>query len=784
MSEEGVDRRLTTILSADVVGYSRLMGEDEVGTLAALKAHRKELVEPKLAQYHGRIVKLMGDGALMEFGSVVDAVAFAVEMQTAMRERNDGVPEDRQIVYRCGINIGDIIVEGDDIYGDGVNVAARLEGLSEPGGVCIARNVFDQVKGKLDLTFEHLGEKEVKNIAEPVSVYRIDLDDKAAALVTPITVTPPTTGRGRWPQIAAGLALSLVVVAGLVWWQPWAPDVEPASLERMALPLPDKPSIAVLPFDNMSGDVEQDYFSDGLTEDLITDLSKVPGLFVIARNSTFTYKDKPVEVRQVAEDLGVRYVLEGSVRRAGDDVRINAQLIDALSGYHVWADRYDEPLADIFALQDKVVRQIVSALAINIKSAEAAESAPVETEVAEAYDAFLEGWELYRRHTPEDTIAAIRFFERAIELDPEYGRAYAGLAASYWLIADEGWEGSVEILWQEAFDLAKDYLVPALTRPTSTAYLVSAGILRFEGSIEEALDEIDKAIALEPNNADSYVNKAQVLIYTGRSEEAEQSARLAMRMNPHYEPDYLHALGRALFFQGRYEEAAKTLERIIRRQPERSEAYMRIAAAYGHLGRLEDAKAAVSRYDELNAKTGYTPLTVQEAGLWHEDTSSFLDKSIPEPLFEGLRKAGVPEGAAPEREGFDFKALVASSYDDRGRSYVVAGVQKVEAAAVKEMLENGIVVVDVRDAGSHGRGHIPGAFNLDLNIALTEDNLMALVDKNDPVIFHCWGASCSYSAMACAKARLWGYTEVYYFAGGVPAWKAAGYPIGKTDSGS
>jgi len=489
-------------------------------------------------------------------------------------------------------------------------------------------------------------------------------------------------------------------------------------------------------------------------------------------------------VRQVAEDLGVRYVLEGSVRRAGDNVRINAQLIDALSGFHVWADRFDEPLADIFALQDKVVRQIVSALAINIKSAEAAEFAPVETDVAEAYDAFLEGWELYRRHTPEDTIAAIRHFERAIELDPEYGRAYAGLAASYWLIADEGWEGSVEILWQEAFDLAKDYLVPALTRPTSTAYLVSAGILRFEGSIEEALDEIDKAIALEPNNADSYVNKAQVLIYTGRSEEAEQSARLAMRMNPHYEPDYLHALGRALFFQGRYEEAAKTLERIIRRQPERSEAYMRIAAAYGHLGRLEDAKAAVSRYDELNAKTGYTPLTVQEAGLWHEDTSSFLDKSIPEPLFEGLRKAGVPEGAAPEREGFDFKALVASSYDDRGRSYEVAGVQKIQAAAVNEMLQHGTVVVDVRDAGSHGRGHIPGAFNLDLNIALTEESLMALVDKNDPVVFHCWGVSCSYSAMACAKAHLWGYTSVYYFAGGFPAWKAAGFPIEKTDSGS
>ena len=772
-----MERRLTTILAADVVGYSRLMGEDEAGTLAALKACRKELIDPKAAQYHGRTVKLMGDGTLMEFASVVDALAFAVEIQLAMGTRNAEVPAGRQIVFRIGINIGDIIVEEDDIYGDGVNVASRLEGLAEPGGICVRRNVRNQVRDKLDLDFEDLGEIEVKNIARPVRVFRVILDDKAAALATPVLDMPAGPARGRWPAIAAGLALSVVAVAGLVWWQPWAPKVEPASVERMALPLPDRPSIAVLPFDNMSGNVEQDYFVDGMTEDLITDLSKVSGLFVISRNSTFTYKGKPVEVRQVAEDLGVRYVLEGSVRRVGDEVRINAQLIDALSGYHVWADRYDGSLADIFALQDKVVRQIVSALAINIKSAEATESAPVETEVAEAYDAFLEGRELYRRHTPEDTVAAIRFFERAIELDPEYGRAYSGLAASYWLIADRGWGASTGILWQVAFDSARDYLVPALARPTSTAYLVSAGILRFEGSIEAALGEIDKAIALEPNNADSYVSKAQVLIYTGRSEEAEQSARLAMRMNPHYEPDYLQALGRALFFQGRYEEAAKTLERIIKRQPERGRAYMRIAAAYGHLGRLEDAKAAVTKYNEIVAKTGYTPLTVQEVGLWYEVTSNFQDKRIPEPLFEGLRKAGVPEGAAPEREGFDFKALVGSSYGERGRSFEVVGVKKIQAAAAKEMLQRGAVVVDVRDAGSYGRGHIPGAFNLDLNIALTEESLMALVDKNDSVVFHCWGVSCSYSAMACAKARLWGYTKVHYFAGGIPAWKAAGYPV-------
>ena len=774
-----MERRLVAILAADMVGYSRLMEVDEEGTITRQKIHRSELIDPTIAEHDGRIVKTTGDGLLVEFPSVVDAVRCAVAIQRAMVEREADVPEEQRIRYRVGVNLGDIVIDGDDILGDGVNLAARLEGLADPGGICIPRKVFHEVRNKLDVGYEFIGEQTVKNIETPVPVYRVLLESDAAGKV----IGERRLRRPLWQLGAVAAAMGAAVAVGAVWWQPWVRTVEPASLERMAFPLPDKPSIAVLPFTNMSDDASQEYFADGMTEDLITDLSKIAGLFVISRNSTFVYKGKPVKVRQVAEELGVRYVLEGSVRRAGDQVRINAQLIDALSGYHVWADRYDGSLADIFALQDKVVGQIVSALSINIKSAEATESTPVETEVAEAYDAFLEGWERYRRHTPKDTLAAIRFFERAIELDPEYGRAYAGLAASYWLIADVGWEAKVGILWQDSFDLARDYLVPALARPTATAYLVSAGILRFEGSIEEALGEIDKAIALEPNNADSYVSRSRVLIYTGRFGEAEQSARLAMRMNPHYEPHYLQALSRAQFFQGRYEEAAKTEERIIQRKPKRSEPYMRIAAAYGHLGRLEDAKAAVSRYDEIVAKTGYTPLTVQEAGLWYEDTSNFTDKSIPEPLFEGLRKASVPEGAAPEREGFDFKALVRSSYGERGRFFEVAGVKRIEAAAVKEMLQRGAVVVDVRDAGSYGRGHIPGAFNLDLNIALTEESLVALVDKNDSVVFHCWGVSCSYSAMACAKARLWDYTTVYYFAGGFPAWKAAGYLVETTESG-
>ena len=330
MDEEDLERRLTTILSADVVGYSRMMGEDEAGTLAALKALRKDLFEPKTVQYHGRTVKLMGDGVLMEFASVVDAVQYAVEVQYAVQQRNLNLPDDRKLLFRFGINIGDIIVDGDDIYGDGVNVAARLEALADPGGVCISRTVYNHIRGKLDLEFEDLGEQVFKNIAEPVSVYKILMDETAAALVTPIE----KAGLSREADVRryAGIAglLALLAGAALFWFKPWAPEFERASVDRMALALPEKPSLAVLPFNNFSNDADQDYFVDGMTEDLITDLSKLSGIFVISRNASWTYKDKAVKPQQVAEELGVHYLLEGSVQRQGETVRINAQLIDAI----------------------------------------------------------------------------------------------------------------------------------------------------------------------------------------------------------------------------------------------------------------------------------------------------------------------------------------------------------------------------------------------------------------------------------------------------------------------
>ena len=386
----------------------------------------------------------MGDGALMEFSSVVDAVQFAVEVQVAVAERNSELPENRRIVYRMGINIGDIIVEGDDIHGDGVNVAARLEGLSEPGGVCLARNVFNQVKGKLDLSFEHLGEKEVKNIAEPVTVYRVVLDEKAAALVTPLVKQAPDRRRSRWALAGAGIAMCAFVVAGGVYWHTQVPEFSPADPGKMAYPLPSKPSIAVLPFANLGNDPEQEYLADGITNDLITDLSKFNSVFVIAANSVFTYKGKPVKVQDVAQDLGVQYVLEGSVQRGGDTLRVNAQLIDALTGHHIWADRYDRAADQFFVIQDNIIGEIVANLALRVSETERERASRKGTENLTAYDYFLRASAREETGSKEDNHEAIRLLEKALEIDPGYAQALALLARVHLNLAAFGWAENKE----------------------------------------------------------------------------------------------------------------------------------------------------------------------------------------------------------------------------------------------------------------------------------------------------------------------------------------------------
>ena len=438
MPQEGFKRKLTAILSADVEGYSRLMGEDEDATIRTLTTYR-ELMSTIIQKHRGRVVDSPGDNLLAEFLSVVDAVRCAVEVQEELRLRNAELPETRKMEFRIGINLGDVVEEGERIYGDGVNITARVEGLAEGGGICISGTVYDSIKNKLSLSYESLGEHTVKNIKDPVRVYRMRIGPGAAA---PGVSKEKRHGVKRWQWTALAAVVVLIVGAVVIWNFYFSlPSVEPASVEKMAYLLPDKPSIAVLPFVNMSGDPEQEYFSDGITEDLITDLSKISGLFIIARNSTFAYKGKPVKIQQVAEELGVHYVLEGSVRKAQERVRINAQLIDATTGHHIWAERYDGKLEDIFALQDKVTQKIVKELAVKLTMAERERVLRRETDNILAYEAYLKGSKHYGRFNPDDLTKAAFHFNKAIELDPNYGRAYAALALAYNRASDVGWVG-------------------------------------------------------------------------------------------------------------------------------------------------------------------------------------------------------------------------------------------------------------------------------------------------------------------------------------------------------
>jgi adenylate cyclase len=630
VSDGDLERRLTTILAADVVGYSRLMAADEAGTLAQLKKHRSELIEPKTAQHHGRVVKLMGDGTLMEFASVVDAVNFAVEVQRAMVERNADVPQAWQVRYRIGINIGDIIVDDEDIYGDGVNVAARLEGLAEPGGICVSRNVFDEVKTKVDVGFGDLGQQEVKNIPEPVQVFKALLESTGSVhlgLPTSASKRPPL-----WLILSIGAALLLVVAAGIMWLRPWQSVGEPAVVENLALPLPEKPSVAVLPFNNMSGDPTQEYFSDGMTEDLITDLSKVSGLFVIARNSSFAYKGQQVDLRQIGRDLGVRYILEGSIRKEGGRVRINAQLIDALSGGHVWAERFDRKIEDVFALQDEVTQQIVSALSITLNAEEKQRLSRTTETHPQAYDLFLRGLERLRRFTPQTNVEARDFFHQAMMVDPRFARAVSGIGFSYAMDVFLGAmvEREETLLMAERYATAAkklDDTVPAVHFGISFIYERRE---RFDDAVEAAR----RSVELDTNYADGYAQLASALIQAGRPHEGLEAIETAMRLNPARPFFYLDVLGRAKFMLGRYDEAAQTYEEVVRTNPAFISGHRGLAAAYAYLGRLEDAEWEGAEILVLQPDFSLQDERVSNAFKRQEDMERYI---------EGLRQAGLPE---------------------------------------------------------------------------------------------------------------------------------------------
>ncbi len=630
-----MERRLAAILAADVVGYSRLMEADEEATVRTLSTHRA-IIDGLVASHNGRVFGSAGDSFIAEFASPVEAVRCAVDIQRELEAHNVDLPDDRRMRLRIGVNLGDVIVEGDNLLGDGVNIAARLETIADPGGISLARSVFDQVKKQLDLGYEYLGEHEVKNIAEPVLVYRVLTEPEAAGKV----IGEKKRAKQSWKRMAlAAVVFVLIVVTGVsLWLRPWQATMEPASVERMAFPLPDKPSIAVLPFANMSDDTSQEYFADGLTEDLITDLSKVSGLFVIARNSTFAYKGKTHDVRQVAEELGIRYVLEGSVRRAGDQVRINAQLIDATTGGHLWAERYDGGLSDVFGLQDSITRKIVAVLAVKLTAGEEAATARKETTNAQAYDAFLKGWKQYLRQTPASLHEAITNFEKAVGLDPDYSRAYAALSATYWQIQKRYWHEKFGFSRQhDARFKAEEFLEKAKRQPTALGHQVAAAMLSQQGRHTEAIAEGGNAIGVDPNDADSYVALAGALSLAGKPEEALQLVKKAMRLNPHFPAFYLYELGLAQFGLGAFQEAAATLEKATALNSEDRWSYRLLLATYGHLGRITEAEHILEITDRHGR--GSDPISIRAVTFWYP----FKESADRERLATGLRKANVPD---------------------------------------------------------------------------------------------------------------------------------------------
>jgi len=588
MTTARVDRRLAAILAADVAGYSRLMGSDEEGTLARLKACRQALVDPKITEHRGRIVKTTGDGMLVEFGSAVDAVRCAVEVQRGMANGNIDIPEAKRIEFRIGIHVGDIIIDDNDIFGDGVNIAARLEGIADPGGICISDDAHRQIRGKIEIAYDDMGHQSLKNISEPMRAWR-------------------------------------------------ARPVGTAAVDRPApaLALPDKPSIAVLPFTNMSGDPEQEYFADGMVEDIITALSRMTWLFVIARNSSFTYKGKAVDIKQVGRELGVRYVLEGSVRKAGNRVRITGQLIDASTGAHLWADRVDGGLEDIFELQDEVTTRVIGAISPKLEQAEIERARHKPTEKLAAYDYFLRGMANIYQGTKQANLEALANFERAVGIDPDFGTAYGMCAYCYvwrkangW-VADPGQErAAAEQLARKAAKLGFDDPVALCQAGFALAFVV--------GDLDDGVALIDRALVLNPNLATAWRFSGYVRVFLGEPDLAIQHLERAVRLSPLDPLIFIVQNGIVLahFFAGRHEEALSWAQKTLRQNPNYAAAIIMAAVSGALTGREDETRKAVQRLREIDPEASISAF----ANVWPlrrpEDLAAF-DK--------GLGLTGLPE---------------------------------------------------------------------------------------------------------------------------------------------
>jgi adenylate cyclase len=593
MKPEGVKRKLTTILAADVEGYSRLMSADEEATLKTLKNYR-QIIDGLIAKHDGRIFGTAGDSVIAEFGSTVEAVRCAITIQEELRIENAELAEENQMKFRIGVNVGDVMVEDDNLYGDGVNIAARLEGEAEAGGICISGSAFDQVKNKLSIGFEDIGPQQVKNIAAPVPAFRVV---PGPVTVAPTTATLPVTRRWRIPAIAAAVVV-IFAAGGLASWQPWITKVEAANVEDMAFRLPDKPSIAVLPFENLSGDAKQDYLGDGITENITTALSRVPSMFVIPRTTTRIYKGKPVTVKQVSEELGVRYVLEGSVQRSDDQVRVTAQLIDALKGRHIWTERYERKVKDAFALQDDITLNVLTELEVKLTRGESAHTLRGNTKNLEAYQLAGRGLRVFRRLKKEDNAKARRLFEDAVELDPEYALAWYMLGFTHQIAAIRGWTDEPAQETARALELAHKAL--ALDPSGGAPYMLLAIISEKAQRYDEAVAYGEKAVALLPSNAIAVATLGRTLIFAGRPEEALPPIQKAKRYSPVTPSNLSRWEGVAYHTLGRYDEAIAAFESARARNPKGVLSVAFLALTYADMGRLEEARAMAQKVLEVS----------------------------------------------------------------------------------------------------------------------------------------------------------------------------------------
>ncbi|MFZ1428903.1 MAG: adenylate/guanylate cyclase domain-containing protein [Geminicoccaceae bacterium] len=638
-------RRLAAIMITDVVGYSRLSHVDEEGTRRRFQADLRELFEPAIARYRGRLVKTMGDGLLIEFPSVVEAVRCAVDVQRAKAERNAQVPADRRLVHRIGINLGDVLVEDDDIQGEGVNIAARLESLAEPGGVTISGTAYDQVDKRLNLGFAFQGEQTVKNIATPIRVYRVLASPESAGKT--INAVPRWSRPWRLPAVAAG-TLVVVAAATLGWFRPWQDP--PAS------GTPNAASIAVLPFENLSDDAEQGYLADGITDDTTTDLARVPGLFVASRHAANRYKGQSVTPAQVAADLHVRYLLEGSVRRTGDMLRINAQLIDTTTGGHLWAEHFDGAWADVFTVQDRVVAMVGDALELRLRVADL--SAPGGTAVPAAYEAYLRGIERYDRFwnaSPVELAKAAAFFEEATTLDPDYGQAYAALAE----IHLQAWTDRQDVLGK-----SRDAMLPevvsllrkAMEHPSPRSYRVTAQLRLRQREYIAAIDDFERAIALDPSDPASHSGMAWAMLFAGRLEDAQRFQAAAVELDPRYADYGCDVEGLIRFTQEQFGQAAATWGDCVAEYPSDLSTRLLLIAAMGRDGLNADASTQRAKADEAVTAGGRPPFSI---------LSAYADFPLQQPadaerLREGFRQAGVPELPF----GYDLASLARLTRDE------------------------------------------------------------------------------------------------------------------------